>query len=318
MQDFRGKLAAITGAGSGIGRELALQLAGAGADIAICDLFEDALAATKAACEQVAPGVRVSTHRCDVSDEAQVIMFRDAVLAEHATDHVELLFNNAGVSGGGSFVHDYRASWDRVFAVCWFGVYYCTRAFMPHLIKSREACLINVSSINGTFAIDSNGPHTAYSTAKFAVKGFTESLVTDLLYNAPHVSVVLVMPGHVGTSIAMNTLRSQGLHEPKDMSEPEIAAMRAWMTVRKIPHETLSDDQVRAMLQKRFEGFKDLAPTSAASAAQQILEAVKTKKWRLLVGDDAKFLDKAAREHPDELYEPEFVAKLKARPGRTW
>jgi NAD(P)-dependent dehydrogenase (short-subunit alcohol dehydrogenase family) len=318
MQDFRGKLAAITGAGSGIGRELALQLVSAGANVAICDLFEDTLAATKAACEQAAPGVRVSAHRCDVSDEAQVIAFRDAVLAEHATDHVELLFNNAGVSGGGSFVHDFRPSWDRVFAVCWFGVYYCTRAFMPHLIKSQEACLINVSSINGTFAIDSNGPHTAYSTAKFAVKGFSESLVTDLRFNAPHVSVVLVMPGHIGTSIVMNSLRSQGLHEPKDMSTPELAALRAWMTVRKIPHETLTDDQVREMLQKRFEGFKDLAPTSAASAAQQILEAVQTKKWRLLVGDDAKFLDKAAREHPDELYTQEFLEQLRARPGRTW
>jgi hypothetical protein len=72
------------------------------------------------------------------------------------------------------------------------------------------------------------------------------------------------------------------------------------------------------MLQKRFEGFKNLAPTSAESAAQQILEAVRTNKWRLLVGDDAKFLDKAAREHPDELYTPEFLEQLRARPGRTW
>lgn len=316
MQDLRGKLAVITGAGSGIGRELALQLVRAGANVAFCDLFDDALAETKAACEQAAHGVRVSAHRCDVSNEAQVLAFRDAVLATHATDHVELLFNNAGVAGAGSFVHELRQNWDRVFGVCWFGVYYNTRAFLPLLIKSQEACLINVSSINGVFAISPDGPHTAYSTAKFAVKGFTEALVTDLRLNAPHVSVVLVMPGHIGTSIVMNTLRSQGLKQPKDMTPEELAGLRVWMTVRKIPHDAMNDEQLREFMQKRFESFKDLAPLTAAQAAEQILNAVKTKKWRLLVGEDAVFLDKAAREKPDELYDPEFLEQLRARPGR--
>jgi NAD(P)-dependent dehydrogenase (short-subunit alcohol dehydrogenase family) len=316
MQDVRGKLAVVTGAGSGIGRELALQLVRAGANVAFCDLFEDSLAETKAACEEAAPEARVSAHLCDVAHEWQVIAFRDAVLAAHSTDHVDLLFNNAGVSGGGSFVHDSRQGWDRTFGVCWFGVYYNTRAFLPLLIKSQEACLINVSSINGVVAIDTNGPHTAYSTAKFAVKGFTESLVTDLRLNAPHVRVVLVMPGHIGTSIVMNTLRSQGVKQPKDMTAPELAGLRAWMTVRKIPHDTLTDDQVRELMQKRFESFKDLAPLTAAQAAEQILEAVKQKKWRLLVGDDAIFLDKAARENPEELYDPAFLEQLRARPNR--
>lgn len=316
MQNVRGKLAVITGAGSGIGRELALQLVRAGANVAFCDLFEDSLAETQAACEHAAPAARISAHRCDVADESQVIAFRDAVLAAHSTDHVDLLFNNAGVSGGGSFIHDTRQGWDRTFGVCWFGVYYNTRAFLPLLIKSQEACLINVSSINGVVAIDSNGPHTAYSTAKFAVKGFTESLVTDLRMNAPHVSVVLVMPGHIGTSIVMNTLRSQGVTQPKDMSAPELAGLRVWMTVRKIPHEGMTDDQVREVMQKRFESFKELAPLTAAQAAEQILEAVKQKKWRLLVGDDAIFLDKAARESPEELYDPAFLEQLRARPNR--
>lgn len=317
MQDFRGKLAVITGAGSGIGRELALQLVRAGANVAFCDLFEDSLADAKAACEAAAAsGVRVSAHRCNVADEAQVLAFRDAVLAAHSTDHVDLLFNNAGVSGGGSFVHDSREAWDRTFGVCWFGVYYNTRAFLPLLMKSQEACLINVSSINGVIALDPNGPHTAYSTAKFAVKGFTEALVTDLRLNAPHVRVVLVMPGHIGTSIVVNTLRSQGVKMPKDMKAEELAGLRAWMTVRKIPHEAMSDEQLREVMQKQFESFKELAPVSAAHAAEQILNAVKANQWRLLIGDDAVFLDKAARENPNELYDPAFLEQLRARPNR--
>src|SRR6185295_14829142 len=284
MKDFRGKLAVITGGGTGIGRELALQLVAAGAHIAICDVFDDSLADAKAACEAVAgSGARVSAHRCDVADEAQVLAFRDAVLREHATDHVELLFNNAAIAVAVSFVKDKRATWERTFNVCWFGVYYCTRAFLPLLIASSEACLINTSSINGVFAIDRTGPHTAYCSAKFAVIGFSESLITDLRVNAPHVSIVLVMPGHIGTSIVENTLRSLGIKQPRDMN---------------------------------LDSFRDDAPLSAAQAAAQILDAVRTGKWRLLIGEDAKFLDREAREHPDELYDPAFLEQLSLRVPR--
>src|ERR1700712_1897823 len=116
MQDFRGKLAVITGGGSGIGRELALALVRAGAHVAICDVFDDTLGEAKAACEAAAAaGARVSAHRCDVSDEAQVIAFRDAVMSTHATDHINLLFNNAGIAGGGSFIREERARWEQTF-----------------------------------------------------------------------------------------------------------------------------------------------------------------------------------------------------------
>src|SRR5688572_32849754 len=196
MKDFRGKLAAITGGGTGMGRELARQLAGAGCRVALCDVSPEHMAETKALCEQAGPaGLRVTTHLCDVSDEAQVLAFRDAVMREHATDHVHLVFNNAGIAGGGSVLADPRDERERTFGVCWYGVYYGTRAFLPLLVGAREGWLVNTSSVNGFWASLGPGiPHTAYSAAKFAVKGFTEALINDLRMNAPHVGVSLVMP----------------------------------------------------------------------------------------------------------------------------
>src|SRR5262249_17261447 len=113
MNDFSGKLAVITGGGSGIGRELALQLLRSGAHVAICDVFADHLESVREAGRaEEAAGARITVHPCDVADESQVVAFRDAVLREHATDHVDLLFNNAGIGGGGSFVKDPRAAWE--------------------------------------------------------------------------------------------------------------------------------------------------------------------------------------------------------------
>lgn len=314
MNSFTDKLAVITGAGSGMGRELALQLVRAGAHVAFCDAFEDSLSSTKSACEAVASaGVRVSAHLCDVASEPQVLAFRDAALAAHQRDHVDLLFNNAGISLGGSFIVDPREQWERTFNVCWFGVYHCTRAFLPLLIASRESCIINTSSINGFFAIEPKGPHTAYSTAKFAIKGFSEALLTDLRIHAPHVSLVLVMPGHVGTAIVPNSLRSQGLKQPKDMNAEELVAYRGRLMRRRIPVDGLSDEQLRKGAQANIDAFQDHAPVSAAQAAEQILAAVQSKRWRLLIGDDARFLDETARSHPDELYDPEFLLGLSAK-----
>jgi NAD(P)-dependent dehydrogenase (short-subunit alcohol dehydrogenase family) len=314
MQDFRGKLAVVTGGGTGIGRELALALARAGANVAICDVFEDNLLAAKAACEAAATsGAKISATRCDVASEAQVLEFRDAVLRDHATDHIDLLFNNAGVGGGGSFIKDGREQWERTFNICWYGVYFSTRAFMPLLIASKEACIVNTSSINGIFAYERNGPHTAYAAAKFAVKGFSEALITDLRMNAPHVKVVLVMPGHIGTSIVANTLRTQGIREPKEMNAEEVAGLRLWLDARKVPHDVLSDDQVRALAQARFDSFRDTAPVSAAQAAAEMLAAVREGRWRVLIGDDAKLIDQRARENPDDLYEPAALEQIRAQ-----
>jgi NAD(P)-dependent dehydrogenase (short-subunit alcohol dehydrogenase family) len=313
MSEFAGKIAVITGAGTGMGRELARALASEGSHLALCDVFTDTLEETRALCAEAAPAqIRITAHRCDVSNEAEVLAFKDEVLQQHGTRHIDLLFNNAGIAGGGSFVCEPRDAWERVFNVNWFGVYYCTRAFLPLLIESRDACLVNTSSVNGFFALSPSGPHTAYSTAKFAIKGFTEALVTDLRVNAPHVRVALVMPGHIGTAIVENALRSQGRRRPSEMTAADLAEARVALTERKIPHAHLDDEQVRKIVESLVNEFRDKAPMSAAQAAKVILDGVRARRWRILVGDDAQRLDKVAREYAEHLYEPEFLARMRA------
>ena len=227
MDTFTGKLAVVTGGGSGMGRELVGQLAAQGCSVAACDLNADAVAQTAAAAQAGAPpGVRVTGHACDVSDEAQVLRFRDELLAGHASDHVNLVFANAGIAGGESFVVGDREVWERAFAIDWWGVYYCARAFVPLLIASGDGVLVNTSSANGFWAATGPGlPNTAYSTAKFAVRGFSEALIEDLRTNAPQVRVAVVMPGHVGTDIIVNSLRARGLPEPERMSDAQVTEL---------------------------------------------------------------------------------------------
>jgi NAD(P)-dependent dehydrogenase (short-subunit alcohol dehydrogenase family) len=315
MREFRGRIAVVTGGGTGMGRELAKQLAGEGCHVAMCDVSTEHMAETRAACEKLAPaGTRVTTHACDVSDEAQVGAFRDAVRTAHRTDCVHLLFNNAGIGGGGSFLTDPREEWERVFAVCWWGVYYCARAFLPLLVASPEARLVNTSSVNGFWASLGPGiPHTAYSAAKFAVKGFSEALITDLRLNAPHVKVSVVMPGHVGTSIVLNSPGVLGRPSPKEMTAEDLRPLRERMERQGLPGDALSDDQLRAVLQQIALDFRDKAPLSAADAARIILDGVRADRWRILVGQDAQELDEMVRETPEAAYELAFVAKLRAR-----
>jgi NAD(P)-dependent dehydrogenase (short-subunit alcohol dehydrogenase family) len=311
MKDFGGRLAIVTGAGSGMGRELAAQLAAEGCHLALCDVSVENLQETQQQCQD-AGDVLVSIHRCDVSDEAQVQAFRDAMLVSHNTDHAHLLFNNAGIGGGGSFIVDERAEWERTFGVCWFGVYYCSRAFVPLLVAAEEGHIINTSSVNGFWA--SLGPgvaHTAYSAAKFAVKGFSEALINDLRINAPHVKVSVVMPGHIGTSIALNTgkvLRGRGALE---MTAEEVADMRKRLVARGLPVDNVPDDHIRAAMHQQALDFRDKAPVSAAQAATIILDGVRNERWRILVGQDAEQLDAAVRAAPELAYEPEFTQRIR-------
>lgn len=315
METFRGRIAVVTGGGAGMGRELAKQLAAEGCHVAMCDVSAEHMAETKAQAERDAPaGTRVTTHPCDVSDEAQVLAFRDAVRAAHATDHVHLLFNNAGIGGGASFVADDRAEWDRVFAVCWGGVYHCSRAFLPLLVASPEAHLVNTSSVNGFWASLGPGvPHTAYSAAKFAVKGFSEALITDLRQNAPHVKVSVVMPGHIGTSIVSNSAAVLGRPSPKEMTTEDLAPIRERMKKQGLPADAIPDDLIRAGLQRMADDFRDKAPLSAAAAATIILDGVRAGEWRILVGEDAKLLDELVRRDPKRAYEPGFLDELRSR-----
>jgi NAD(P)-dependent dehydrogenase (short-subunit alcohol dehydrogenase family) len=290
VESFAGRLAVVTGGGTGMGRELVTQLATEGCSVATCDVNMDSLAETARRAEKESPtGARVTTHECDVSVETDVQRFRDEVVAQHATAHVNLLFNNAGVGGGGSFVNGARAEWDRTFGICWGGVYHCSRAFVPLLVASDDAYLINTSSVNGFWAcLGPSMAHTAYSTAKFAVKGFSESLLTDFRLNAPHVKVAVVMPGHIGTDIVLNSRRVHGGKDPEDMSDAELAEMRADLERQGMPIQGIPDEQLRTGLRIMGETFRDTAPVTAAQAATIILDGIRHDEWRILVGDDER------------------------------
>lgn len=282
MQDFAGKIAVVTGGGTGMGRELVLQLVAEGAHVSMCDLSEGNMAETERLAAEVAPAsdIRVSSHTADVSDEAAMLVFRDEVLAAHDTEHVNLLFNNAGLSGGGSLFTDTREAWDRCFDVCFHGVRYGVLVFLDALVAADEAHIVNTSSVNGFWASIGEGrPHTAYSSAKFAVKGFTEALIGDLAANAPHIKASVVMPGHIGTNIVATSM-NYGSRELTD-EEKEFVKVA---------------DQM----------FHDNAPTSAAEAATIILDGVRAERWRILVGDDAHRLDAKVRAHPEQAYDPSF------------
>ena len=170
---------------------------------------------------------------------------------------------------------------------------------------------MNTSSVNGFWA--SIGPetsHTAYSAAKFAVKGFTEALITDLRLNAPHIKTSLVMPGHIGTSIALNSQNARNENGALGMSQTEVDAARNLMEKRGAPVSNLTDDQIRELVHQQAVEFRDNAPTTAAQAANIILEGVRSEKWRILVGDDAQLLDAFVRESPENAYEANFLNKL--------
>ena len=310
MDSFSGKLAVVTGGGSGMGRELVRQLAAQGCSVAACDLNSGAVAqAAVMARAGAPPGVRVSGHGCDVSDEAQVLRFRDELLEGHGSDHVDLVFSNAGIGGGGSFISDPREEWERTFAVDWWGVYYCARAFLPLLIASDHGVLVNTSSVNGFWASLGPGmPNTAYSTAKFAVKGFSEALIEDLRAHAPHVRVAVVMPGHVGTDIVANGFRARGLPEPEQMSDAQVEELiprdaQAKLIRAGVLAEGASAGDLRQLLVRANADFRDKAPVSAAEAAAVILDGVRSGAWRILVGEDAKTLDALVRAKPEAAYD---------------
>ena len=317
MKDFGGKLAVITGGGTGMGRELARQLIAEGCDVAICDVSTENMRETVSICQSEAPqGKVISAFRADVGHEEDIVAWRDHIKESHKTDHINLLFNNAGIGGGGSFINNSREEWERTFNICWNGVYYCTRAFMPMLLASNEGHIVNTSSINGFWAtLGPSTSHTAYSAAKFAVKGFSEALVNDLRNNAPHVKVSVVMPGHIGTSIAINSGLVLGRPEALKMSDSEVDEARKDMIKRGLPVEKLSHDELRQAIHQIGIGFRDNAPTTAAEAATIILEGVKAEKWRILVGEDAFIIDEMVRTDPENAYEESFMNILRKKTG---
>jgi NAD(P)-dependent dehydrogenase (short-subunit alcohol dehydrogenase family) len=174
--------------------------------------------------------------------------------------------------------------------------------------------LVNTSSVNGFWATLGPGmPNTAYCTAKFAVKGFTEALIEDLRTNAPQVRVVVVMPGHVGTDIVANSMRAHGvLPESGPLSDIQLQR-RAELIRRGALADGATADEMRQTLEKMSADFRDGAPLSAAGAATIILDGVRSGAWRILVGQDAVGLDGFVRAKPEEAYDYALLASMAAQ-----
>src|SRR5437588_2919569 len=318
MKELAGRIAVVTGGGSGMGRELVRQLVAEAGNVAVCDGSAEGMAETQRLCEAagVPQGLRVTAYLADVSDEAQVTRFRDDVARHHDADKIHLLFNNAGIGGGGSMFAHSREEWERTFNICWGGVYNCTRTFLPMLQKAEEGHIVNTSSVNGFWAsIGPKIPHTAYSAAKFAVKGFTEALIADLRINAPHIKCSVVMPGHIGTSIPLNSRKIQSGNPSDEINARQSAQARARIASMGRDVTSLSDDDIRKMIAERERRFREEAPTSAAEAATIILDGVKADKWRILVGEDANQIDELVRQSPERAYDLDFFESFAAKAG---
>ena len=318
MKDFAGKIAIVTGGGTGMGRELVRQLIAEGCSVAMCDVSAKNMAETIALCEAdgVPQGARVTAHIADVSDEAQLIAFRDEAAAQHDTDKIHLLFNNAGIGGGGSIVTDSREDWERTFNVCWGGVYLGVRTFLAMLQAADEAHIVNTSSVNGFWA--SLGPavsHTAYAASKFAVKGFSEALITDLALTAPNIKVSVVMPGHIGTSIVANSRKVMNRTDEDLLSAEDLERARARIARTGVDIALMDDGAIQAIVAEQHRRFLEDAPTTAAQAAKIILDGVKAERWRILVGEDAIKMDALVRADPEAAYTPEFFQVMAKEVG---
>lgn len=262
---FEDRIGVVTGAASGIGRDLVFELVRRGANVAACDVNEAKLHAVVREAQALNPDARVTAHLCDVADRAAVSQFQREVAHAHKSDAIHLLFNNAGAVGGMSFVTSPPDEWDRTFAVSWFGTYNCTREFVSMLMASDQGAVVNVASVNALWAsLGSRTPHSAYSSAKFAVRGFTESLLADFERNAPHLSAVLVLPGHVRTG----------------MPAPPPTWKRAFGSL-----------------------FASYVPVTSQSAAEQILNGLSQGDWRVVIGEDAVAIDERVRSDPWTAYE---------------
>ncbi len=258
MQDFTNKVAAITGAGSGIGRALAEELARRGAHLALSDVDEAGLAETVARCEGA--GVKVSSQRVDVADRDAVAAWADQVVADHG--RVNLIFNNAGVALGATVAGMSYDDFHWLMNINFWGVVHGTKEFLPHLEASGEGHIINISSVFGLMGIPSQ---SAYNAAKFAVRGFTEALRLELDIADSVVSCTTVHPGGVKTNIAANARMDDSVAELGDQT-----------------------DDVGA-------DFDKLARTTPEKAALQILAAVEKNKRKSLVGPDARVFNAASR-----------------------
>ncbi|HEV3500351.1 MAG TPA: SDR family NAD(P)-dependent oxidoreductase [Bradyrhizobium sp.] len=261
MTAIRGAAAAVTGAASGIGRALALELAARGCDLALADRDEAGLQAVAAEIAK-AHSRKVTIHRVDVAEPGQIAGFAQAAVAAHPG--LNILVNNAGVGLLGQFNEIDQAQMDWLMNINFWGVVHATRAFLPHLARQREAHIVNLSSIFGIIAPPGQ---TAYAAAKFAVRGFSESLRHELQMAASPVRLSVVHPGGVATNIARNSRTGTGM----------------------------TDNARRAQSIERFDA---VAKTTPAAAALRIMAGIENNSPRILIGNDARYMDLLQRFRP--------------------
>ncbi|MBF6160964.1 SDR family NAD(P)-dependent oxidoreductase [Nocardia cyriacigeorgica] len=247
---FRDKVCVITGAGSGIGRALALDLARRGAKLALSDIDTDGLAETTRLVEQL--GAQVKSDRLNVAEREAVLLYADAVKEHFGVVHQ--VYNNAGIAHHGDVVKTEFKDFDRVMDVDFWGVVNGTKAFLPYLIESGEGHVVNVSSLFGLISVPGQ---SAYNSAKFAVRGFTEALRQEMIVAKTPVEVTCVHPGGIKTAVARNATYAEGI-DGKSASS-------------------------------MFDKY--LAIHSPEMAAKTITEGVRRKHGRVLIGWEAKFLD---------------------------
>ncbi len=265
MKEFNGRVAAITGAGSGIGRALANNLARRGTHLALSDINESGLAETVGQCEGL--GVKVTPSHLDVADRAAVFSWADRVVEDHGK--VNLVFNNAGVALGATIEAMSYEDFEWLMNINFWGVVHGTKAFIPHLKASEEGHIVNVSSVFGLISVPSQA---AYNAAKFAVRGFTDTLRMELEIEKSNVSCTTIHPGGIKTNIARDA-----------RMDPSVANM------------TGDSDKAR-------KNFERMFITSPEKAARQILAAVEHDRRRALIGPDAKVIDLISRL-PGTLYQ---------------
>jgi butyryl-CoA dehydrogenase len=275
MQEFGGKVIAITGAASGIGRALAVDLAGRGSHLALSDIDVDGLAETVAMCN--GSGTKVTSTLVDVADRVAVFAWADEVVAEHG--RVNMIVNNAGVAVGATVE---RSSYDDIewlMGINFWGVVHGTKAFLPHLKASGDGHVVNISSVFGLVSIPTQ---SAYNAAKFAVRGFSDALRIELEIERADVSVTTIHPGGIKTNIARNAR--------VDASVADVG----------VDATAFADE------------FDQLARTTPERAARQILRAVERNRRRALIGPDAKVFDLVSRL-PAGLYQRLLIADGRRR-----
>jgi NAD(P)-dependent dehydrogenase (short-subunit alcohol dehydrogenase family) len=260
MKSFSGKVAAITGAASGMGRELALELARRHCDVALSDVDEKGLEETAAAARAI--GAKVTTTRLDVSQRDAVYAWADQVVREHGK--VNLIFNNAGVALSTTLESVTQEDFEWIMGINFWGVVYGSQAFLPHLKATGDGHIINTSSLFGLIAVPGVGP---YNASKFAVRGYTEALRMELDMMKVGVSASCVHPGGIRTNIAKSSRMSQSM---RDLMGED-------------PEES----------RKKFD--KLLSTTTAKKAALVILRGVERNKRRVIIGPDAHILSGLSR-----------------------